>query len=286
MNLCKDKYTNLPSHTMDSFKLYLPSNVSPEYFPNNTASDYDTHLQDPIRLEGAWEVGAESISYASIIGNREEKATVTMNVKKKVSKFVNDVYKPSFVVNEDNTWKGFQKIRVPIPTETLSKEQLMKSVNACNALILKDKNEKVFDFYLEHNPSQPHPNAICEIYHDDFTLFISSNTAKMLGYHNVQTFWGKGTYPSYQLMESMQHLHPRKFSHFHISYINTNIVKFEKRIIIKAKGELYNQATFLKNWNDVFKPYQLSAEWNNSPAPKLILHNYTTKYAFILSHHL
>lgn len=271
---------------MDSFKLYLPSNVSPNYFPNNTASDYDTHLQDPIRLEGAWEVGAESIAYSSMIGDREEKATVTMNVKKKVSKFVNDVYKPSFVLNEDNTWKGFQKIRVPIPAETLSKEQLMNSLNACNGLILKDKDEKVFEFYLEHRPSQPYPNVVCEIYHDDFILVISPETAKMLGYVHIQTFWGKGKHSSHQLMQWMQHPHPRKFSQFYISYINTNVIKFEKRIIIKAKGKLYNQVTFLKIWNDAFKPYQLSAEWTKDPSPELILRNHTAKYVFILSRQL
>ena len=56
---------------MESFKLYLPSNVSTEHFPNNSSSNYQTYLHDPLQLEGEWHVAAESIYYAADIGDDE-----------------------------------------------------------------------------------------------------------------------------------------------------------------------------------------------------------------------
>ena len=49
---------------MEAFYMILPSNVaSPQYFPNNSISNYTTKLPQRISLTGDWEVGLAEISY-------------------------------------------------------------------------------------------------------------------------------------------------------------------------------------------------------------------------------
>lgn len=49
---------------MSQIYLTLPSNSSGSYFPNNTLTNFKTHLQKPLRLEhGEWEVGLSEIQY-------------------------------------------------------------------------------------------------------------------------------------------------------------------------------------------------------------------------------
>lgn len=49
--------------TSQDFYVTLPSNSSFEYFPDNTASNFRTHLRRPIDLEGDWEVGLVEFHY-------------------------------------------------------------------------------------------------------------------------------------------------------------------------------------------------------------------------------
>ena len=48
-----------------SFYVTLPSNSSMEIFPGNTQSNYTTLLQNPIQLDGPYEVALSEISYSS-----------------------------------------------------------------------------------------------------------------------------------------------------------------------------------------------------------------------------
>ena len=48
---------------MTQFYLVLPSNSSTKYFPNNTLTEYTTHLAKEIGLQGEWEVGLAEIQY-------------------------------------------------------------------------------------------------------------------------------------------------------------------------------------------------------------------------------
>ena len=52
-------------YEMESFKVYLPSNACELLYPNNHPSDYKTSLDHSIHLDGEWDVGVESIFYAS-----------------------------------------------------------------------------------------------------------------------------------------------------------------------------------------------------------------------------
>ena len=52
---------------MADFHHILPSNTSPDYFPNNNASQYSTPVDNPYVLNGDWEVGLLDASYSSCI---------------------------------------------------------------------------------------------------------------------------------------------------------------------------------------------------------------------------
>ena len=45
----------------------LPSNTSPNYFPNNNASEYSTPLDNPYDLAGNWEVALTDLTYSTCI---------------------------------------------------------------------------------------------------------------------------------------------------------------------------------------------------------------------------
>ena len=57
--------TTQPDHQEETFMMLviLPSNSSSDYYPNNTLTQFSTHLPDPITLEGQWEVGLAEIQY-------------------------------------------------------------------------------------------------------------------------------------------------------------------------------------------------------------------------------
>ena len=60
----------------------LPSNTSPNYFPNNNASCYSTPLDVPYQLDGEWQVGLMNFTYATCVNTFNNDQIV---VKEKVS---------------------------------------------------------------------------------------------------------------------------------------------------------------------------------------------------------
>jgi len=54
---------------MSRFTLTVPSNSSMNYYPNNTASQYTTKLNEVIELDGNWEVGLLEASFPSKADN-------------------------------------------------------------------------------------------------------------------------------------------------------------------------------------------------------------------------
>ena len=122
---------------MDSFKVYLPSNASPDHFPKNTASDYRTKLNRPIELNGDWEVGIESLFYSSRVFRQEEKALLEFDVYTERTVFTNDIKPYCFKVNKNNTWKGLHT-NYPDKVETNANniEQVIYYLNSINTKIL------------------------------------------------------------------------------------------------------------------------------------------------------
>ena len=63
------------------FHHVLPSNTSPNYFPNNNASQYSTPVDNPYVLTDDWEVGLVDVSYSTCVNSfNNDKITINENV--------------------------------------------------------------------------------------------------------------------------------------------------------------------------------------------------------------
>lgn len=130
----------------ESFTLVLPSNASGELFPKNTPSDFIVHLNNPIQLEGQWEVGVQSISYSAAIGDADEKAEVELSCKWKKVDVVNDLYLYQYKVSSDNKWLGYKGFVPKTFEENATKwMNVIKTLNSINDEITVD-GRKVFEF--------------------------------------------------------------------------------------------------------------------------------------------
>lgn len=69
------------------FYIALPSNSSSKYYPQNTLSDFTTHLPKPIELEGRWEAALTEISMPSSFANVRE--DITVNIRTVMANLVN-----------------------------------------------------------------------------------------------------------------------------------------------------------------------------------------------------
>ena len=90
---------------MDSFKVYLPSNACTQLYPNNSPSDYRTRLDQPINVDGDWEVGLESVFYLPNFQNEGEKARIDF-VNVVTSRTVNSIYPYELTTGSDSRGIG------------------------------------------------------------------------------------------------------------------------------------------------------------------------------------
>ena len=88
----------------ESFEYVLPSNTSSTLYPNNTASHFTIVPDNPLQLQGAWEVGVKSIFYNSNIGDKTEKASVQLDYEKQNTTFAKDIYPVKYKVASGNKW--------------------------------------------------------------------------------------------------------------------------------------------------------------------------------------
>ena len=176
---------------MESFPVYLPSNASTHIYPENTASDYRTRLSQPIRLEGEWEVGLESINYATKIDDSKEKSVIHLQYE--VPKLVNDddeFY--HFRLSPDNEWKGTMGVSpVKFETDGTKIQSVIKSLNSLNEVILKDGEGKRKGDPLFYFAKHTNRNIYCYCYVDYFCLQLTNTLSYALGFKWKNTFSGK-----------------------------------------------------------------------------------------------
>jgi hypothetical protein len=53
----------IPPSSPNMFYLTLPSNISMDYFPNNTLASFTTRLPEMLDLDGSWEIELAEIQY-------------------------------------------------------------------------------------------------------------------------------------------------------------------------------------------------------------------------------
>ena len=139
------------SSSRTPFRLYLPSNASTDLYPNNSPTCYTTRLKTPIELldGGKWEVGVESFSYNSNIGDRNEEGTASVNyLVYKVSAKNDDTHPSPYQVLPNYKWNysTHRLLQVPDIKKKKPDEGANELANVLNATALSlMKNGKLDD---------------------------------------------------------------------------------------------------------------------------------------------
>ena len=220
---------------MDSFKIYLPSNASSEHYPQNKASDFSINLNNPIRLEGTWEAGIESIYYDSDFANEDETSTIIIGLTIIKYPLINDNYPFKFKVSNNNKWSYAPTYPKEIPSKDSDINEVCKALNTVNEQILVNDKQKIFEFYVSNNVVHLRPSTI------GVSVQITPNMARKLGFDYQTKFDGSITHTAFKVS-------PIKLTKadYAVHVFEENIVKRHERIIIKDYNDDFPSARKLK----------------------------------------
>ena len=259
-----EAFNYIHTHTMDSFHIYLPSNACHHIYPNNTPSDYQTQLDQTIKLEGAWEVGVESICYSSHIDDKSKKAQIICEIEAGKNRLANDYESFKFKLNRQGKWKGLAGI---VPTQfeedPANIENVIKTLNAMNSQIFKE-NKTGFTFRKEAFSK--------DVALQNFVLKLSSRLTQVLGYkQNILT--SNSNILAFQ-QPGKQKLTAEDYS---LQYFSPDVQK-EVKIELLTQGQLFDgeESTLLKLWSEKVKHFKdVVIRFSNH---KLIIDNYSSDY--------
>lgn len=263
---------------MDSFKIYLPSNASSDHFPNNTPSNYQTHLTDPIQLEGEWEVGLESIFYSNKIGNEKEKVRVDFNVEASRKIYVTDVYPYKLQKTDDGRFMGYGIYPKEIETSVSDRVKVGSCLNSINHdLVLNYKKAgPLFSFYVARGYFQYSGSS------NGVVLDITAKLARFLGFGYQHIFVGHTP-----VLADEKTVIPKNLTKddYRVRIVDTNVLRKVNRIIIKRPDRIFPKTRdlFVYVWKNILlKPHDIGVEF--SETGKLIVHNYNDFLTIKFSH--
>ena len=256
---------------MDSFKVYLPSNACPEFFPNNTSTDYYTRFDKPINLHGQWEVGMESITYSSHINDEKEKALMHFFVKSKEVKTVNSLFPYEFITTPQTQWKGFKGIMPNVfETNSTKIDSILDTLNAMNRQMLMPQklavHGRIFQFTFDEDK---HVVYTCQS--QGFTLQLTNRLSQLLGF-GYQTVMSEATITAVEKPLTYEMLLTE--GDYFMRYMHTAVQEFKGRIYIKKMEENVtemSEESFLMLWKQNVTPHlKVTADFKSG---KLVLTN-------------
>ena len=228
----------------DQFPYFLLSNASMDVFPNNTPSNFQTVLHNPIQLDGEWEVGVQKISYDSAIANVDTQEKITLTYRTYDETSINDNFNFPYILTKDGKW-NYEWI--PIEVSTYGDTDLPKvreTLNDGNTSILKLDDTKVYEFSMVLRQKNFY-----------YTFQSNSSGFAMRLDDNLATYLGFGENP--HLFSSREADHPKNQtlgitkSHFRIKIFDANVVTCEERIILKKSGEdILSLENLIVRWNE------------------------------------
>ena len=260
--------------TMDSFRVYLPSNASMDVFPDNKPSDYRVQMNPPLNLEGKWEVGVENVCYHSAIANLKEMERVTLLPRTYDPTSMNELFDYPYVLTKDGKW-NYEWIQLNYNDNDGRTQHVIDSLNSGNRHIMKNKRKRVYKFYLSYWSMRGFYTF--KSYSSGFAMRMDSDLLKHLGFgHSEHVFTeGKG---------NVQKVKSKKLtkSNFRMKIFDSNIIECEERIILKKQDEKALSLTeIVKRWNEsVGKKYGETAEAKSN---KFILNKYNDKLTVFFS---
>lgn len=258
---------------MDSFKVHLPSNACHTLYPKNTASDFRTHFDKAIILEGNWEVGVESVLYSAHINDKHECASIELAVKEKKTTPVNSLYPWKFALTANGTWQGFEGV---FP-ETYEKDPtnavgILTTLNDMLHIIVIGNSPNIPPLYQFKRDKEGKVVYTCE--DGSFTLMLTQELGKALGYGDEHVFSGDKDYIAIHKPVYTSAL--TKDSYL-LRYFNANVQRKTQRVFLDTRDFLvykyYNEQKngFLHLWNNAVLPHVVvHAVFNDD---KLVLSN-------------
>lgn len=267
---------------MEAFPVYLPSNASPLIYPENTAADYHTRLDQPIRLEGDWEVGLQSINYASKIDYSKEKADI--HLKYEAQKLVNDDEGSfHFRLTPDKKWKGVYDTS-PIKFESNGSQvnKVIEALNSLNEVILKDgevkRLGKLFEFFRNDKGDVAYRSSL-----DTFSLELTGTMSYCLGFSYLNSFLGKGVLNAIDIRRVPKR--PLTNKDYQVRFFNPPHVRPLKRLFFKHDKEKLPKtsiASIKKLWSERITKYE-NITIKFSKSNKLIVTNRNSKTTVFFS---
>ena len=173
----------------NNFPLYLSSNACPIIYPKNTANNFRTRLNKPLRLDGKWEVGLKNISYGAQIEDKAETASVELMVTSYKNLSVNEIYDYEFITNK-NRWIGFQGVYPKSFEKDIDHVlNILDTLNNMNHLIIKNADKTpLFNFSTTVKDGRTF--VVFRNYDPSFVIKITPRMSSILGFHGRTQFEG------------------------------------------------------------------------------------------------
>ena len=255
-----------------TFDFILPSNVAPDTYPNNNASDYITPLINPLQLDKQWLVGLKSIFYDSHIGDENEKAVIKVLYDNPITVFYNDLIRvPYKTVN--NKWdysKHSLNISTPITVKKLCHaltevSQRLKKTNAYYNIFKCEAYRNEIKFHpSSYSLSIRLSNALAKLLESEENRFISLNDLKF-------------NFSKLKLSNTLVNK-----DDFNIRIFDWRVIHQEAEIILKKRGEdLLARDELIKRWNKQVRPY-IQCKLYFSDQGKCIIYLLDEKSAIIM----
>lgn len=159
----------------------LPSNTSPNYFPNNNASEYSTPIDNPYDLSGKWEVGLIDLTYSTCV-NTFNNDNIIVDEEKSIAEAIRKE-------------KCAVKVMLPVPQNqedgVIARKELVGHINETfkTLLQLRISDNQLFiywklltsDFYFIISPAL---EKLFELWSDVLSTMDGGNGANYAGLYN------------------------------------------------------------------------------------------------------
>ena len=266
---------------MSSFKFYLPSNACPNVYPSNSPTDFRIALDNPLTLEGNWEVGMESICYSSQIHDDSERASMNLKVGKVSRPLLNSEYNYHYRVSADESWPGFIGVK-PTHFETDPKkiDGVLNTLNSLNDKMLTLKMAFLFQRNLAGD-------VVFHSLDDGLFLCLTPRLAKVIGFR--QTIGRESRMPSYGRevvpapFNRITEGEPLTQADYHVRYLHIHLQQVRHTITVKWNGTTFDGTidSLKTMWKTI--PFNIDLDVKDE---KVIITNHHKDFAIDLSPHM
>ena len=210
---------------MNFFKTYLPSNASHTLYPNNMPTDYRIRFDNPIELDGKWEVGVESIVYSPHIDDEDEKASIDIDLHVRKTTTVNSKRWFQYKLNEDNTWPGFDGVEPDLfEPNSHNVNGVMETLNNFGQQLVTSTER---DFPIFHFRMSDSDQVAYFPIDKSLTVLLTRKLAKVLGFGYEVVLGGKVA--SFARFPRQVDIRLTK-EDYHIKFFSSNVLKRVDRL--------------------------------------------------------